>query len=167
MKNLRKTINNKEGKNLAIWMVIYCLILEIILVSVILKFWIVVLILNFYFLFFVYKQLNYNEYNLEIYFPLRPFFRRRIVNMDRIKHVSFMAYGKNGPNSDPFIRFVLTKSPFFVEFRIKEPEEVLEFFRTVAENNTFSVKSRMKQNHYVLNDLMKQGIKSNLNFKGE
>jgi hypothetical protein len=165
--NQYKKIKNNPSKFMVFWMIASFLILEIIFIRIISKIWGIILILNSYFIFFVFKELNYNEEILEIYYPIRPIFRKIKIPVKKIKIVSFMAYGGNGPNSSPFIRFVLTKYPFFVEFRVKESEEILDFFRTVAENNTFTVKSRMKQNHYVINDLKKQGITSKLKFKGE
>lgn len=123
------------------------------------------LIIPMLMLFFFYKEIRYNEYQLVIYFPLRPLFRNYKISIEQINRIRFRAYGGGGKNW-PFMGFVFRTFPFYNELRISDPEEVLTFFEVTAVKASYEVRSVDRQNHFVISHLTKQGVKSNIKFIG-
>lgn len=123
------------------------------------------LIVPIFFTIFFFKEIRINKDKMVLYYPLRPLFRLKSIENNKIKKVIFKVHGDN-LTSYSFVSIYMSSFPFITEVRTQRPGEIFSFFETIAESS-FKVKSKGKQNHFIIDHLRKKGIDYNLNFVGE
>lgn len=124
-----------------------------------------IILFPYFFLSMFYKKVKCTGIQIELMYPFRLFFRKKVVLNEQIKKVRFIAYGTS-VNSYAQISVIHKKFPFYFEIRLTETEDSVNFFKWTVQNSNYVTSSSENQEQYIIQRLEEAGVDySNIQFK--